>query len=841
MKSVSDGYKLAIAKPREITAEIGYNNLILDEDNINSINYHVNCDYFKTVMQQVNLDTDNQIAVDTDINIKFGVRVNDIYEFVDYGKYKIHSLESNKDTKSYKSICYDKMLDTMVDYDIVIPNNTLIRDVWILIFNELGWDTSVIPQSFINSSKVLPFDCWTGLKMSYRDVLDELCTISCVWLADFNGIIKMVQINNTNEVIDEEYLSDTNVTIKDKVFFNSLVFSRSADSDNIYRKDDTSITQNGLHEFKIKDYQILNGNNRDEFIDEMFEYLKTLEFYSFDAQTKGITFLEKLDGFIFQIEDKTYPVIMLNNETNITSGLSEHTYADKPKETQTDYKYADITDKSIAQALIIADKQNAQLRAEVNKKVDNKEIIASLNLAIENGQGVVRFVSNQFLVDADNLKIDQYGSVQMSNAQIIGGNIELFDDGTRDGSSIKIHTKIDYGTPITMGTDLSNKRLLFNFDENMVLPKDIEPRKYYTLLKSSNFQIQLYMIDQSVLNKTITYHFYYNYLESSFRNKIATIRHYTDGAPNTITKIISDLQLNETAGIVFELSDYELTSEIVITDQIDKVTNISGYGIDTIIAPRFNYTWDDMAYIMEKIENGGAFSKHDIFKYDLNLDGTIDMDDYYNVQWFVLNDITVESPARLKINTQNAKDNLVLTDGYGTDRVTIDFSGIRFKGNTHLSIINGFDEEVVSIGADGIYINKNILSDLCRNNILWQANNEPGGYYMTSEHVVSLNEKISEQAHGIILVWWGFNPSSQSLVGGPVAQQVIPKSLISESGGMLFHQDMHYGSFAYSGTKIVNVYNDRIIGNSTNVATGTGGSGIKYNNNRFVLSYVIGF
>lgn len=844
MRAVSDGYKTAITQPREITAEILYNNQKLDEDNINSINYHVNCDYFKTIMQQVNLDINNQIAIDTDVNVRFGVRVNELYEFVDYGKYKIYSLESNKDTKSYKAVCYDKILDSMVDYDIIIPNNTSIRNVWILIFNELGWDTSVIPQNFINSSKIIPFDCWTGLKMSYRDVLDELCTISCVWLADFNGIIKMVQINNTNEVIDEEYLSDTNVTIGDKIFFNSVVFSRSAESDNIYRKDDISISENGLHEFKIKDYQILNGNNRDDFIDEMFEYLKTLEFYSFDAQTKGITFLEKIDGFNFQIENKIYPVIMLNNETNITSGLSEHTYADKPKESQTDYKYADITDKSIAQALIIADKQNAQIRAEVREVQDSSvgkdDIIASLNLAIEGGQGIVRFISNQFLVEADNLKIDQYGSVQMSNAQIVGGNIELFDDGTRDGSSIKIHTKIDYGTPITLGTDLSNKKLAFNFDENTALPEDIETRKYYTLLKTNNFQMRLYMIDHTELSGFKAYHFYYNYLDSSSQYKIATILKYTDGRPNKIIKAISDLQLNETAGTVTELSNYDLNSEIVITDQIDKVTNISGYGIDTIIAPRFNYTCDDMAYILEKLENNGTFSKNDIFKYDLNLDGVVDMDDYYNVQWFVLNDITIENPARLKINTQNAKDNLVLTDGYGTERVAIDFAGIRFKGNTHLSIENGLGEEVINVGADGINIDKSIMSDLCQNKILWQANSSTGSYYMTAEHSVTLSEKVSEQAHGIILVWWAFNPETQKLVGGPVAQQVIPKYLISDNA-RTFHQDMHYANFTYSGTKVVYITDSSISGNDGNTAVGTGGSGIKYNNNRFVLSYVIGF
>ena len=247
-----------------------------------------------------------------------------------------------------------------------------------------------------------------------------------------------------------------------------------------------------------------------------------------------------------------------------------------------------------------------------------------------------------------------------------------------------------------------------------------------------------------------------------------------------------------------------------------------------------------MAYIMEKLENNGTFTENDIFKYDLNLDGTIDIDDYYNVQWFVLNDITIENPARLKINTQNAKDNFVLTDGYGTDRVAIDFSGIRFKSNTHLSIENDFGEEVINLGADGINIDKGIMSDLFQNNILWQANNSVGGYYMTADHTVTLSEKISDQSHGIILVWWAFNPSTQSLVGGPVVQQVIPKYLISDNA-MTFHQDMHYANFTYSGTKVVYITDSSISGNDGNTAVGTGGSGIKYNNNRFVLSYVIGF
>lgn len=669
-----------------------------------------------------------------------------------------------------------------------------------------------------------------------REVLSRISEIGGeISIFNSDGKLLIKNQHSTGDTIQRQRYEKLS---KEKSYVvNTVVLGKSGIDDNIRYPE--NITENRV-ELEILDNPFVDLY-REEMISKVASHVIGKSYTPFKMD--GF-----VDGFIYEINDVVKVIDNNHNEFNAvilgisnSSRLKSMIKADVHNDTVINYNLAGSSKKAIEQARVEVNHIKNEILAEVNKKVDNEEIIASLNMAIENGKGIVRFISNQFLVEADNLKIDQYGSVQMSNAEIVGGNIELFDDGTRDGSSIKIHTKIDYGTPIEVGTDLSNKKLLFNFDKNTILP-NIEPGINYTLLKTNNFQIWIYMISQSAsATETNSYHLCYKYLDSAKRNKIAIIKQFDDETPNEITKIIDDLQLNENVGTVTELANYDINDEIVITDQIDKVTNISGYGIDTIIAPRFNYTWDDMAYIMEKLENEGTFTENDIFKYDLNLDGIIDMDDYYNVQWFVLNDITIENPARLKINTQNAKDNFVLTDGYGTDRVAIDFSGIRFKGNTHLSIENDFGEEVISLGADGINIDKGIMSDLFQNNILWQANNSVGGYYMTAEHTVTLSEKISDQSHGVILVWWGFNPSTQTLVGGPVSTQVIPKALISENKGTLFHQDMHYGSFSYSGTKITNIFDDRIVGNSTNVATGTGGSGIKYSNNRFVLSYVIGF
>lgn len=56
----------------------------------------------------------------------------------------------------------------------------------------------------------------------------------------------------------------------------------------------------------------------------MFNYLKTLSFYIFDVQSKGILFLEVCDIFNFVLNEVTYKTILLNNEIELDDGLSEN-------------------------------------------------------------------------------------------------------------------------------------------------------------------------------------------------------------------------------------------------------------------------------------------------------------------------------------------------------------------------------------------------------------------------------------------------------------------------------------------------------------------------------------
>lgn len=117
--------------------------------------------------------------------------------------------------------------------------------------------------------------------------------------------------------------------------------------------------------------------------------------------------------------------------------------------------------------------------------------------------------------------------------------------------------------------------------------------------------------------------------------------------------------------------------------------------------------------------------------------------------------------------------------------------------------------------------------------VLWS-----GGYYMTSDHTIELAEKVSAQRSGINLVF-------SEYYDGEIKNQTfvsffVSKKLVSNHGGCGHCFQMSTSNLAYFATKYLYISDDKIVGHDNNSLTGTGNSGIKYTNNRFVLRYVIG-
>lgn len=131
-----------------------------------------------------------------------------------------------------------------------------------------------------------------------------------------------------------------------------------------------------------------------------------------------------------------------------------------------------------------------------------------------------------------------------------------------------------------------------------------------------------------------------------------------------------------------------------------------------------------------------------------------------------------------------------------------------------------------------VYINGR---EYAKNRVLWS-----GSYYMTEGQTATLDETISSQTSGIILVFSRYDIANSEPLNEHFSCHFVPKQMIELQEGKGYVFNMNTATYSYSGSKYVYIDDDKIRGNAANGNTGTGDNGISYNNNRFVLRYVIG-
>ena len=416
MKAHTSDFKNQIkTMGRELDSKISYTlngvNVELGKEQLNSITPTYQGALLKSVMKEIDIDSNVYIPEKTILNYQFGVKVNGEYEYINFGNYVVYKAEKQEDTNSYKLTCYDKMLYSMVDYEKMnITYPISIRDYIKAICNKLGYDFKNENSTFANYDKMINKELYldedgNSLGYTYRDVLDELSqvTASSICIND-NDELEIRYINDTGDTIDEEFLKDVNVKFGEKFgAVNTIVLSRSANSDNVYYPE---VLPENPYEFKISDNQIMNFNDRSDYLPDIYEKLNGLEFYINDFSSTGICYYELLDRYNVQIGDNTYSCVMLNDEINITQGLEENVFTEMPEETQTDYTKADKTDRKINQTYIIANKQKGEI-----------ELVTREINSVKNDLS-----NNYYNIEQSNVLIQNATDGLMNTLSSIGGN-----------------------------------------------------------------------------------------------------------------------------------------------------------------------------------------------------------------------------------------------------------------------------------------------------------------------------------------------------------------------------------------------------------------------------------
>lgn len=341
----------------------------------------------KSVMKQLDVDSNIDIPIGTSINYKFGVLVDGKFEYLNFGNYIVFSSEKQEDLESYKLICYDKLLFSMMgNQDLEVTYPISVRDYLKALCNKLGLQFKNANDNFVNYNRMIQKELYVGQEYTYRDILDELAqvTASTICLNENDELELRYISNNAIDTIDEEYLKDINVNFGEKYGkINSIVLSRSGESDNVYLQDEESVQANGLCELKIVDNQIMNWNDRADYLPAILAELDGLEYYINDFVSTGIAYLELCDRYNVKIGDNTYSCVMFNDELEVTQGLVENIHTDMPEETETDYTKADKTDRKINQTYLIVDKQNQTIKSVVSQTNEQNKKISQIIQSVD--------------------------------------------------------------------------------------------------------------------------------------------------------------------------------------------------------------------------------------------------------------------------------------------------------------------------------------------------------------------------------------------------------------------------------------------------------------------------
>lgn len=270
--------------------------------------------------------------------------------------------------------------------------------------------------------------------------------------------------------------------------------------------------------------------------------------------------------------------------------------------------------------------------------------------------------------------------------------------------------------------------------------------------------------------------------------------------------------------VVFSVADNFKTTEKAATgSSVKKVWSILKKGL--------GIAFGKVAEIEDTVEFAfkTKFSYGEIPKDALTIGATDDLNDYITPGYYVFNSSSSTTIANLPVGGTDSGSVEVIREGDATQvrQVVTRCSDVVREIWERLYYSNTWrDWRCIYKGGTG--------------RILWS-----GGLYMSGSQQATLSELISNQPSGIVLVFSRY--SSSTIRDYHFNQFFVHKSFVAAHPGsgntFLITTD---GTFSVMATKYLYIHDDKIMGNDVNTATGTGTSGVRYENNGFVLRYVIG-
>lgn len=364
MYDVTNDFKSAIkGSARKIKARVTNGlDVITEKDDLQSIEILSEGSLCRTVMRQAQVVYfGNHSLLGNSVSLEVGVALpNTLTEYINYGTFKV--TEVTQDVKGLISTAkmYDRMYEALQTYSLAPTYPITVLQLLQAICAELGW--TLATTTFANSDILLTRELFTESQLSYRDVLNMIAEASGT-IMFFNKDDEL-ELKTISPTVLETLTTKELISLKLEPLYgelNSLVLSRSPQEDNIVEQDETSIATYGLNEFKIVNNYILDSD-RETYITPIFNVLKGIKYYPFNAETIGLGYFEVGDRIkVTDLSGTEFEVLVMNIKLKVAGGLSEVIEAKIPEKTTTDYDYAGIIGKTIKNTEIIVDKQQGEI------------------------------------------------------------------------------------------------------------------------------------------------------------------------------------------------------------------------------------------------------------------------------------------------------------------------------------------------------------------------------------------------------------------------------------------------------------------------------------------------
>lgn len=429
MINVSNDFKLLTKKIKQQDCKI----TLIDSNknlDIKETKYSFEGQLFKTIMKQiiVKLPPTNSLK-GKKLNFEYGLYVNNQFEYLDLGDFYIKDEpEADKGAEEIEITAYDNLVHFMKTFKQSEMNLTYPCTMGVFVQRMCEvCGVNLLSTNFFNNNLTIAEDYFTAQEITYRDVLEKVAQATLSTIIIKNNKLYLVQISNTPiETLDRSYLSKLVITDKFGPV-NALVLGRGDVEDNVERNDPNSILTNGRCELRFDENEFIEYQ-RDDVIDAMFEKIKGLTYYAFEASDIGVMWLEPADCLnLKDNETDIYNTYLLEANVTINTGIKSDTEANIPEETETEYKTSSKEEKKLLEVERLAKKNDGEILDLVHQTGEFEEQLTQVEQDVEGIKQSVQDVADykRKVEGTTEIHLTDAGAQEILSLEIAGNKAYL--------------------------------------------------------------------------------------------------------------------------------------------------------------------------------------------------------------------------------------------------------------------------------------------------------------------------------------------------------------------------------------------------------------------------------